>query len=205
MRPLFMEFPNAALDNRPLTPRPPRSSCLARICSSRRHPLSRQDRRLSSPIARGGMVQLLDGATFANAGAEAKSTTAEISNIAIHPTLELLPVFVREGAIIPIEPLTQSTEETPVGPLTLRVYPGRECRGGLYLDDGKTMAFKRGEFLRMEFTCEQKPSGVRVHIGAHQGTFRPWWKQLQLEVYGWQADKVEVVLNNTGKPARTLT
>jgi alpha-glucosidase len=200
MRPLFMEFPNAALDNRPLDTTPTTQFLFGAdlLVAPPPYPDKTDDYQVRLPAV--GWYDYWTGQRVAKAGAEAKSTTAEISNITIHPTLELLPVFVREGAIIPIEPLTQSTEETPIGPLTLRVYPGRECRGDLYLDDGKTMAFKRGEFLRMEFTCEQKPSGVRVHIGAHQGTFRPWWKQLQLEVYGWQADKVEVVLNNTGKP-----
>lgn len=40
----------------------------------------------------------------------------------IIPTLEVLPVYVRGGSIFPIEPLTQSIEETPKGPLTLRIY-----------------------------------------------------------------------------------
>ena len=51
----------------------------------------------------------------------------------IHRTLETLPVFVRAGSIVPEQPLVQSTDEKPVGPLTLRVYPptttGRRLRG----------------------------------------------------------------------------
>jgi alpha-glucosidase len=38
------------------------------------------------------------------------------------PTLENLPVYVRGGAIIPIQPPVQSTNEKPQGPLTLRVF-----------------------------------------------------------------------------------
>jgi alpha-glucosidase len=44
-------------------------------------------------------------------------------NSTVTPTLEQLPVFIRGGSILPIAPLTQSTSETPAGPLTLRVYP----------------------------------------------------------------------------------
>jgi alpha-glucosidase len=36
----------------------------------------------------------------------------------------------------------------------------------------------------MEFTCSEKPNGVTVHIGSHQGSYVPWWTSLQVEVYG---------------------
>ena len=102
----------------------------------------------------------------------------------VHPTLETLPVYVREGAILPMQPLTQSTNEIPHGPLLVRVYPGRDCKGSLYQDDGKTMAYKHGEFLRIQFTCEATANSVNLHIGAHQGSYRAWWSELRVEVYG---------------------
>jgi len=49
----------------------------------------------------------------------------------------------------PEQPLVQSTDEKPQGPLTLRVYPsalpGKDCGGSLYLDDGTSYAFKKGD------------------------------------------------------------
>ena len=104
--------------------------------------------------------------------------------VTIKPQLDVLPVFVREGSILPLQPLVQSTSETPKGSLTLRVYPGQDCKGSLYMDDGQSFAYKRGDFLRMEFTCSEKPNGVTIHIGPHQGSYGPWWKNLQVEVYG---------------------
>src|SRR6202051_112820 len=104
--------------------------------------------------------------------------------ITIKPQLDVLPIFVREGSVIPLQPLVQSTSETPKGPLTLRVYPGKDCKGSLYIDDGQSFAYKHGDFLRMEFTCSQKPNGITVHIGPHQGSYVPWWKSLQVEIYG---------------------
>jgi alpha-glucosidase len=104
--------------------------------------------------------------------------------ITIKPQLDVLPIFVREGSILPLQPLVQSTSETPKGPLTLRVYPGKDCKGSLYVDDGASFAYKHGDFLRMEFTCSEKPNGVTVHVGPHQGRYTPWWNNLQVEVYG---------------------
>ena len=104
----------------------------------------------------------------------------------ITPKLAELPVYVREGSILPIAPLTQSTGETPVGPLTLRVYAGGNCHGDLYQDDGKSFAFRSGQFLRLHFSCEVKPDGtLTVHLTSREGSFAPWWKQVRLEAFGW--------------------
>lgn len=129
--------------------------------------------------------------------ATAAETPATVANVTVTPTLEALPVYVRGGAIIPVQPLVQSTEEVPQGPLTVRVYPGQKCEGSLYLDDGKTMAYKRGDFVRVQFTCEQALGSFKLHIGRHEGSFRPWWKQLRVEIYGWNAGAPRVTMNGT--------
>lgn len=102
--------------------------------------------------------------------------------------LDTLPVFVRSGAIIPEQPLVQSTDEKPQGPLTLRVYPpigfNKDCNGSLYLDDGVSFAFKKGDYLRQQFNCRLSDKGIIVTIAKPQGSFAPWWKLLQVEVYG---------------------
>ena len=125
----------------------------------------------------------------------------DTGGLLLKPTLDTLPVYVREGAILPMQPLIQSTEETPKGELTLRVYPGNDCHGSLYADDGKTFAYKRGEMLRMEFSCAETPSGVTLHIGNHQGTYQPWWKQIHVEVYGWDSKGAKVTKDKLDGPA----
>jgi|HubBroStandDraft_1064217.scaffolds.fasta_scaffold01009_3 alpha-glucosidase len=107
----------------------------------------------------------------------------------IRPELASLPVFVRGGAILPIAPLVQSTNETPQGPLTLRIYAGDDCVGRLYLDDGKTYAYKKGANLLMDFHCEVTPDGLRVHLSEHKGSYPAWWRQISIEIYGWSPRK----------------
>jgi alpha-glucosidase len=80
----------------------------------------------------------------------------------------------------------QSTNETPQGPLTLRVYAGDDCSGSLYLDDGKTYAYQQGNFLRMHFTCEMKGRDLEIRLSPHHGTYGAWWKDIRVEVYGWK-------------------
>ena len=113
-----------------------------------------------------------------------KNTGPAAMPVVVHPTPDGVPVYVREGSIVPMQPLIQSTSEIPQGPLLLRVYPGRECKGSLYLDDGKSLAYRHGEFLRMQFTCAVQGNAVKLHIGPHQGSYQPWWSNLQVELYG---------------------
>jgi len=117
----------------------------------------------------------------------------------IHPTLATLPVYARGGSIIPLQPLIQNTEQTPTGPLELRVYPGENCNGSIYLDDGHTFAYQHGEFLRQSFTCQFEKNTITVRFGERTGTFAPWWKQFEVVLYGWPSASAKTTV--TGSPA----
>jgi alpha-glucosidase len=131
--------------------------------------------------------------------AQPAATSAEwLVTVQLHPELASLPVFVRGGAILPIAPLIQSTNERPQGPLTLRVYRGGQadvCSGSLYLDDGKTYAYRNGAFLRVQFTCNVDANGFHLHISAHEGSYPAWWKEIRAEVYGDDQPQGHVLIN----------
>jgi alpha-glucosidase len=120
----------------------------------------------------------------------------------IHPTLDILPVYVRGGSILPLQPLIQSTDETPNGPLELRVYPGQPCSGSLYLDDGHTFRYQHGEFLRQAFTCRSDGNSVKVDFAARQGTYAPWWKTVEVVIYDWPSGHADAKLSNSAGPLK---
>ena len=122
-------------------------------------------------------------------------------SIRVTPELSQLPVFVRAGSILPIAPVVQSTNETPQGPLTLRVYLGDKCAGELYQDDGKTYAFQHGAYLRMKFSCQRTTEGLRLTIGPHEGSYPAWWKEIHAEIYGFTPKQGGVVVNGSKIPA----
>ena len=107
------------------------------------------------------------------------------SRLSIHPALAKLPIFVRAGAILPSQPLVQSTATTPQGALTLDVYPGDDCSGMLYLDDGHSEAFTQGDFWRQRVTCTVNPQGIEVHFEHPEGRFRPWWHAIRVRIHDW--------------------
>ncbi|WBO24612.1 TIM-barrel domain-containing protein [Sphingomonas abietis] len=114
-----------------------------------------------------------------------RPTQAEVK-IQEVPRLDLLPVFVRAGTILPRQPLVQSTSETPDGPLELDVYPGDGCSGMLYLDDGHSLGYTRGDFLRQEVRCTVTPDGVSLHFLAREGRYAPWWHAIAVTLHGWK-------------------
>jgi alpha-glucosidase len=110
--------------------------------------------------------------------------TPMVGSIKVDPKLDELPVYVRGGAILPHEPLIQTTAEKPQGPLELRVYPGPDCSGSVYTDDGHTFDYKQGHYFRQSFTCEATAQGVTVKLGKAEGDYTPWWTQVHVTVYG---------------------
>jgi len=103
--------------------------------------------------------------------------------IKVDPPLDTLPVYVRAGTILPQQPVVQNIDETPKGSLELKVYPGSNCAGNLYMDDGNTFAYQKGEFLRTHFTCAAEANQISIQKAAPEGTFHPWFKDVSLTVH----------------------
>jgi alpha-glucosidase len=121
---------------------------------------------------------------------------SEKDKIAIRPTLEVLPLYVRAGAIVPMQPVIQATNETPTGPLELRVYPGENCHGSLYQDDGHTFGYKKGEFLRVAYDCIVSPKSIRVFSHIEKNGRSPWWNTTEVKIYGIAASPEAVRLGD---------
>lgn len=128
-------------------------------------------------------------------GPEPLTAAADVFSIREKPELATLPVFVHAGAIVPVAPLVQATNEIPQGPLTLKVYADDDCAGSLYQDDGRTYAYQHGAYLREAFTCRETPRGFEVKMAPQEGTYPAWWKTIRVEVYGLKNSAKTAVLN----------
>ncbi len=77
--------------------------------------------------------------------------------ISIKPGLERIPLFVKDGGIIPMIPrIRQSSEWTNELPLEVRVYGEKEGSFVLYNDDGKTFNYEKGEFTQTVLRVKDK-------------------------------------------------
>ena len=111
-----------------------------------------------------------------------KSSDRELKKL--KPALNEVPVYVRAGAIVPRQPLVQNTGETPNGPLELRVYPGPDCKGSLYQDDGHSLNYENGEFLRVNYSCQAGATTIKVVSAIEKDGYKPWWSAAELTIYG---------------------
>ena len=67
--------------------------------------------------------------------------------VEISATLEKIPVFVRDGGIIPMMPVLQhSPANGEIVPLEIRHYGKAESKFDLYDDDGTNFEFEKGKY-----------------------------------------------------------
>jgi alpha-glucosidase len=209
VRPLFLEFPDAAPDKHPID---------IDVSAAGEFLLGR-DLLIAAPAFPGELdryqVEFPSDDWYnywtgekvsqpATTGAHTGPTETAANQVrlktTIQPTLDTLPVFARGGSILPIAPLVESTDETPQGQLTLRVYTGEDCAGTLYQDDGQTFSYQQGQFLRMNFDCQVAADGFHLRISPHEGSYSAWWKSLRVEIYGWKPQQNSALLNGHAMP-----
>ena len=106
--------------------------------------------------------------------------------ITFDPAPADVPVFVRAGAIVPMQPLVQHTDETPDAPLEVHVWwpeADTPCTGTLYDDDGHSQAHRDGAYLRLRFECAVRDGALQVAAHAEHAGFAPWWKAVDVVVH----------------------
>ena len=83
--------------------------------------------------------------------------------------MDMIPLYIRAGSIIPMGPFLQYTGEKPADPIELRIYPGTNGSFTLYEDEGENYNYEKGAFSTIEFTWNNE-SGV-LEIGKRKGSF----------------------------------
>ncbi|HEV8539101.1 MAG TPA: glycoside hydrolase family 31 protein, partial [Bacteroidota bacterium] len=66
--------------------------------------------------------------------------------VTVDAPIDRIPVFVKAGAIIPAQQIVQYSDQAPVDPLTVEVYPNRKSSTVLYEDDGKSFDYREGKY-----------------------------------------------------------
>lgn len=82
---------------------------------------------------------------------------------------EKVPVFVKEGSIIPAGPELQYVAEKPADPITLFVYSGKDASFRLYEDEGVNYNYENGDFSEISFTYNE--ASKTLTIGERKGAF----------------------------------
>lgn len=83
--------------------------------------------------------------------------------------IDIMPLYVKGGSILPIGPEVQYAEEKPWDSLEIRVYPGADGTFTLYEDENDTYNYEKGLFSTITFSWDDKRR--RLTIGAREGEF----------------------------------
>jgi alpha-glucosidase len=94
-----------------------------------------------------------------------------------------LPVFIKAGAIIPMQQITQHTNES-VSTLLLHIYFGNVMQQfEWYEDDGSTYDFEEGKFSKRIISFS--PDDHMISIGAQHGNFESPYKKIKIILHGF--------------------
>ena len=93
---------------------------------------------------------------------------------------EQIPVFVREGAIIPFGPEMEWSDEKPAELINLYVYAGQNGCFRLYEDEGTNYNYEMGKYATIDITYDDATK--TVSFGARKGRFDGMLKDRRFNV-----------------------
>jgi alpha-D-xyloside xylohydrolase len=102
---------------------------------------------------------------------------------------EQIPVFVREGAIIPFGPEMQWSDERPAELINLYVYAGQNGSFQLYEDEGTNYNYERGKYATIDITYDD--AARTLSFGARKGQFPGMLKSRRFNVVLVSSDQAK--------------
>ncbi|MEM1543899.1 MAG: glycoside hydrolase family 31 protein [Candidatus Bathyarchaeia archaeon] len=88
--------------------------------------------------------------------------------------LDILPIHVRAGSIIPMGPHLQYVGEKPFNPIEVRIYPGADASFTIYEDDGETYDYERGVYslIRLGWNEGERTLTIDKRVGKYPGMLK---------------------------------
>lgn len=77
-------------------------------------------------------------------------------NIDVEAPIDKIPLFVRQGSIIPMGPVIQHTGELPGKEIRISLYPGKDAEFVFYEDEGDNYNYEQGSFSKIELIWNDK-------------------------------------------------
>ncbi|MBN1412631.1 MAG: DUF5110 domain-containing protein [Spirochaetales bacterium] len=87
--------------------------------------------------------------------------------------IDVIPVFVRRGAVIPMIQTIQSTRDYPLQKIILNVYPALRISGSLYIDDGITYDFTKNKYSLLSIEGSLRDNKLLLTVTRQKGKLSP--------------------------------
>jgi len=128
--------------------------------------------------------------------------------VTVSAPLDQIPIFIKKGSIIPMQPVMQFVDAAPLDTLYLQLYPqpGHQNQLRLYEDDGATLNYQRGEFALTLFSLSvtDSPDSLQLYfrigpsIGEYHG--KPHYRCYLAVVHHVLSKPHSVFINSIAAP-----
>jgi alpha-glucosidase/alpha-D-xyloside xylohydrolase len=98
--------------------------------------------------------------------------------------LETMPLYVREGSILPLGPVKQFTGEIVEEPLSVSIYPGADASFLLYEDDGSSFNYRKGEWMGIQMEWNDARRILSLHLAPGSRLLPPESRAIAVKVAG---------------------
>lgn len=92
-------------------------------------------------------------------------------DVMVDAPYERMPLYVREGSILPAGPEIEYTNQKPDAPIDIYIYTGKNARFELYEDESTNYNYEQGKFstIRFEYTENDKTLSILPREGEFNG------------------------------------
>ena len=97
-------------------------------------------------------------------------------------SLEIMPLYVRAGSILPLGPVKQYTSESVDQPLSLSIYPGADGSFLLYEDDGTSFNYRKGEWMGIQLDWHDSRRRLTLQLAAGSRMLPPTRRSIEVKL-----------------------
>jgi len=115
--------------------------------------------------------------------------------------IDIMPLYVRAGSIIPMGPVIQYTSEKK-DPIELRIYTGRDAEFTIYDDEGNNYNYETGAFTEIPITWNE--TSQTLVIGTRKGEFPGMPQSLRFNIV-WVNENNGTRIDESAPPHRAIT
>ena len=109
--------------------------------------------------------------------------------------LDVCPIYIKAGAIIPNFPVQNYIGEKDIKELTLDIYPSTLCKNSSYVhyqDDGESFEYRNGLYNLYEFNLENDDDTIRLSINYKHTGYDKKYEKFKLKINNVHASEVSV-------------
>jgi hypothetical protein len=102
-----------------------------------------------------------------------------------------IPLFIRDGAIIPTAPVMQYVNEKPLTSLDVDVFPSdTPTQFDYYDDDGTTYSYEQGKYFQQQLSVQKHDDAVRFTLGTPHDGYQPALQYYVIKIHGVVASRI---------------